>query len=104
MSFGVEKKKLEILLSRSCAVSQFTNENLETINSIFNDYAQIVRKLYARNPNIFANIHKYGLAEIKDHKRLVYKTPDQENFDNYKNYLEDSIAGSLTYINDFLHL
>jgi len=103
MSFGIEKKKLEALLARSYAISPVNSESIEMMNSILDDYIQIVKKLNAKTPNIFANIYRYGLAELKGHKLLAYELPDKENLANYKNNLEDSIAGSLSYINDFLH-
>jgi len=104
MIFGLEKKKLQNLHLKAEGLYEFDNENLEILISIVKDYTQIVKKLHSKEPNIFGNIHKYGLAELKNHKEIIRSHPSQENFTNFKNQVQSSIDDSLQYMQDYLHV
>ena len=104
MIFGLEKRKLQNLHVKSDALHEFDNENLDTLISIVKDYTQIVKKLHNKEPNIFGNIHKYGLAELKNHKDIIRSHASQENFTNFKNQVKSSIEDSLQYMQDYLHV
>lgn len=104
MIFGLEKKKLERLKNRIAELSELNEKTLTQLNEIFKEYVQIVKKLHSKEPNIFANIHRYGLAELKSHKDYIRKNADQENFDGFKYAIESSIDDSLLYMKDYLHV
>jgi len=104
MIFGLEKKKLQNLYAKSEELSNFDIESVDTLNSIFKDYTQIVKKLHSKEPNIFGNIHKYGLAELKSHKEIIKTNANQENFLNFKNQVQSSMEDSLQYMQDYLHV
>lgn len=104
MIFGLEKKKLERLSSRIAELAELNDESLIQLNEIFKEYVQIVKKLHGKEPNIFANIHRYGLAELKGYKEDFRKNADQQNFDGFKNAIESSIDDSLAYMTDYLHV
>lgn len=104
MIFGLEKKKLQNLYVKSEGLHEFDNESLELLISIFKEYTQIVKKLHSKEPNIFGNIHKYGLAELKSHKEIIKSHASQENFTNFKKQVQSSMEDSLQYMQDYLHV
>jgi len=104
MIFGLEKKKLQNLHKQSRQLSQYDNESLDTLITLFRTYTQIVKKLHSKEPNIFGNIHKYGLAELKTHKEIIKVHANQETFTQFTNQLQSSIEDSLQYMEDYLHV
>lgn len=104
MIFGLEKKKLQNLHTKLEELNHFDNENLEALNILFKEYTQIVKKLHSKEPNIFGNIHKYGLAELKTHKEINKVHGNQENFMQFRNQVQSSLEDSLQYMQDYLHV
>jgi hypothetical protein len=104
MIFGLEKKKLQNLRAQSEELSNFDSENLDTLIALFKTYTQVLKKLHSKEPNIFGNIHKYGLAELKSHKEIIKVHGNQENFNNFRNQIQSAIEDSLQYMEDYLHV
>lgn len=104
MVLGLEKKKLERLYIKSTELTDFDEDNTAQLNEIYKDYVIIIKKLHSKEPNIFANIHKYGIAEMKIHKESIRRNANQENFDNFKHSIEGSMEDSMEYIKDYLHV
>lgn len=101
---GLEKKKLEKLYNRTISLSPEKDESLDHINDIYKEYVQIIKKLHAKEPNIFANLHKYGLAELKVHKEDIRKNANQQIFEEFKSAIESAIEDALVYMKDYLHV
>lgn len=104
MIFGIEKKKLERLHNRIVELSELDEESLIQLDEIFRQYVQILKKLHGKEANIFANIHRYGLAELKSHKENIRKNADQENFNAFRSAIESSLEDSLDYMKDYLYV
>jgi hypothetical protein len=104
MVFGVEKKKLEKLYSRLLELSTFSDESSIELHDIYKYYVLVIKKLHSKEANIFANIHKYGIAQMKKHKEQIKKDPDQESFDAFREYIRESMEDALDYMKDYLHV
>jgi hypothetical protein len=104
MIFGLEKKKLLNLYAKSEELHYVDTESIDALYLIFKEYTQIVKKLHSKEPNIFGNIHKYGLAELKRHKEMVKTDGKYETFSNFKAQIESSMEDSLQYMQDYLHV
>lgn len=104
MIFGVEKRKLEKLHEQVSVLSFSGEESQGLLITIFKDYVQVIKKLHSREPNIFGNIHKYGIKEMKKHKEMIRKESNQQNFDSFVSYMQISMEDCLDYMRDYLHL
>jgi len=101
-----EKKKLVIILSKSKEIESFDEASFERTNSLFKEYAAIIRKLYWKEPNIFGNFYKYDLVEIKSRLKvtneIIYIDAQHDNFFSYKAQLEQSIGSAIEYITHYV--
>lgn len=104
MMFGVEKKKLEKLQSGLLELTDFNDHNHTELQEIHKFYVQIIKKLHSKEANIFANIHKYGIAEMKKHKEQLRMDGNQENFDAFKNFMAGNMEDALGYLTEYLHV
>jgi hypothetical protein len=104
MVFGAEKKKLEKLYIRLQELYEFSDESNLELHDIFKYYVQTIKKLHSKEANIFANIHKYGIAQMKKHKEQLKKEPTQESFNAFKEYMNESMEVALEYMKEYLHV
>jgi hypothetical protein len=105
MIFNKEKVKLTNLSASIADVHLFNEENLLIVHNSFIEYAKIIRNLYKLNPNVFANLYKYDLAEIRNHKKIIKEDFSDENqkknFLNYKNSILHAVSSAREYIVDY---
>lgn len=106
MKFLKEKKKLEDLSKTTAAVDQYTDENFALLSDIYRDYSATITDLYKKEPNVFGNFRNYSVPEIKNHKRSITKidSPEikEENFQLFKESLDQSIESTIEYIESYI--
>lgn len=106
MKFVQEKKKLESLSKTTVGVDDFNAENFELLSDVYRDYSAIVTDLCKKEPNVFGNFRNYNVPEIKGHKRSIDKIDSmeikKENFNLFKESLDESIGSTIEYIDDFV--
>lgn len=71
MSFNKEKTKLANILKEIAQVENYNDENWIKITEIATLYSSILNSLYKKKPNVFGNLYKYNIAEIKYNKKMV---------------------------------
>jgi hypothetical protein len=105
MKFVQEKKKLESLSQTSTAVEHFNQENFAVLSDVYRDYSAIITDLCKKEPNVFGNFRNYSVPEIKAHKRSIDKIDSieikKENFNLFKESLDQSIESTIEYIVDY---
>ena len=105
MSFNKEKEKLKELLS-SLSVDLYNEPEMEILNEGYKEYSTIIKVLYKKQPNIFGNLHKYDLPEIKNNKRYTKESYSEEarqkNFIVYRDSITHAVERTIEYITDYL--
>ena len=106
MKFVQEKKKLETLSKTTTAVEHYNDENFELLSDVYRDYSAIITDLYKKEPNVFGNFRNYSIPEIKSHKKSIDKIDSieikKENFNLFKESLDQSIESTIEYIVDYV--
>lgn len=106
MKFIQEKKKLESLSKTTTSVEHFNAENFELLSDVYRDYSAIITDLCKKEPNVFGNFRNYSVPEIKNHKKSVDKIDSieikKENFNLFKESLDQSIESTIEYIVDYV--
>ncbi|MDO7744424.1 MAG: hypothetical protein MUP99_11640 [Pedobacter sp.] len=106
MSLGKEKARLEKILVTIAPVEVYNEQNAEIVNEVNLEFAIVLRLLYKRHPNIFGNLFKYDLSEIKSNKKFTKDSfsdeARQNNFVVYKDSIVYATEKALEYINDYL--
>ena len=106
MTFVKEKARLEKLMVPILAVEKYSDTNFETLNESYRTYAEIIRILYLKQPNVFGNLCKYELKEIKERKKNMKESPSGSAMDQhllaYKNAVVYAIERTLDYIADYI--
>ena len=106
MKFVQEKKKLESLSETTTAVDRFNDENNVLLSDVYRNYSAIITELCKKEPNVFGNFRNYSVPEIKAHKRSIDKIDSieikKENFNLFRESLDQSIGSTIEYITDFV--
>lgn len=106
MSFGKERNKLEELSRLVSVVEVYNEENLEVLNEGYLEYSKLIKVLYKKQPNVFANLHKYELGEIKANKKFTKESfsdhARQENFIAYRDSIMNAVERTVEYIHEYL--
>jgi len=104
--FEREKKSLQALHLIAQDKKRYSAEDIETMAGVYRDYAAILTKLFKNQPNVFGNLRKYNLDEIKNHKRNIAKvesqTEKEQHFDLYQESIEHTIESTISYIEDYV--
>ena len=106
MTFVREKTRLEKLMAPILAIDRYSDTNFEILNESYRTYAEIIRFLYLKQPNVFGNLCKYELREIKERKRNTKESPSETAMEQslmaYKNAIVHAIERTLDYIADYI--
>lgn len=105
MVFNKEKNKLDNLLATLGDIRDFNEPNLAVMNDGFAEYTKVIRALYKVKPNVFANLHNYDLAEIRNYKKRLTEDYEDETqhdyFLEYKESILNAIDSATEYITDY---
>jgi len=108
MASNKEKIKLNKVLDLLADVHSFNEPNLLIVTEAFEEYNKIIRVLHKQNPNVFANLYKHDLAEIRGHKRNVKEDfadeAQQAHFQSYRDALINASESAIEYITDYTQL
>jgi len=108
MASSKEKIKLTRILSSLSEIDSFNEANLLIVNEGFIEYTKVIRVLFKNNPNVFANLYNYDLAEIRSYKKNVTEDFADEaqkvHFEAYKDALHHAIESAIEYITDYILL
>ena len=106
MSFTKEKTKLTNILKEVAEIDNYNEESWIKITELATLYSSILNGLYKKKPNVFGNLYKYNIAEIKYNKKMVKEsfsdTARQTNFIVYKDSIVESIDSAIEYIVDYI--
>lgn len=106
MSFNKEKEKLKELLLSASNVDAYDEPQMEALNTTYREYATILKLLYKKQPNVFGNLHKYELSEIKSNKRFIKDSFSEEarqnNFIVFRDSIAHAVERTIEYITDYL--
>ena len=106
MTFVKEKTKLEKLKVPVLAIQKYSDTNFDLLNESYRTYAEIIRFLYLKQPNVFGNLCKYELREIKERKKNTKESPNgpamEQSLLAYKNAVVHAIERTLDYIADYI--
>lgn len=106
MSFNKEKERLKELLTASLSVDVYNESTLEVLNECYKEYSTIIKSLVKKQPNIFGNLNKYDLSDIKNNKRYTKESFSDEarekNFIVYKDSIVHAVERTIEYITDYL--
>lgn len=106
MIFAKEKTRLEKLMAPVLGIEEYSDTNLEILNESYRSYAEIIRILYLKQPNVFGNLYKYELREIKERKKHTKESPSgqamKQNLLAYKDAIVHAIERTITYIADYI--
>lgn len=106
MSFTKEKTKLAVLLAEVSAVAQYSEDNWLKLNEVTTQYSSVLNALYKKKPNVFGNLYKYNIPEIKYNKKIVKQSfsgeAQETNFTVYKESIAESIDSAMDYIDNYI--
>ena len=103
-----EKNKLNALLVSVAYkdIETYNDQHMDTLNEHYREYSSIISVLYNKHPNVFGNLYKHQLREIKDNKMSIKKSLSdhsrQENFTAYKQSIREAVEVTVEYMNEYI--
>jgi len=104
--FEKEKKNLLGLLQTAKGYESYNEQDFELISDVYREFSLIIGKLFKAKPNVFGNLRKYSLAEIKSHRRSIDKvglmSVKEENYQLFYESLVQTIESTIEYIENYV--
>lgn len=95
MGYAKERGKLEKLLLNIADITIYNEKNLAILNDCHDKFSHTIRILKNKAPDIFSDLYKIELQEVKESKKLVKESVSDEirqsNFISYKNAIINAL-------------
>jgi hypothetical protein len=99
MGYAKERGKLEKILTRLVGVNIYNEKSLAVLHDSHEKYSHTVRILKNKEPEIFTDLYKNELQEVKDGKKAIKEDDSiedrQNNFLAYKDAVTRAIEKTI---------
>jgi hypothetical protein len=95
MGYAKERGKLEKLITRLVGVNIYNEKSLAVLQDCHEKYSHTVRILKNKEPEIFTDLYKNELQEVKDSKKAVKEDDSIEDRQNNFLAYKDTITKAL---------
>jgi len=104
MGYAKERGKLEKLLTKLVGVNIYNEKGLVALNDCHENYSHTVRILKNKEPELFTELYKKELQEVKDAKKTINPEDaieDRQNkFNAYKDVIVNAIEKTIAKTNE----
>jgi len=95
MGYAKERGKLEKLLTKIVGINIYEEKSLATLTDSHEKYSHTVRILKNKEPEIFGDLYKNELQEVKNSKTALKESDSDEARQNNFIVYKDSIVNAL---------
>lgn len=100
MGYAKERGKLEKLLTKIVGVEAYSEKGLAVLSDGHENYSHVIRILKNKEPDLFMDLYKNELEDIKAGKKLVKESEAdearQEHFVTYKNAIVNAMQKTIS--------
>nr|WP_121272856.1 hypothetical protein [Pedobacter schmidteae] len=99
MGYAKERGKLEKLSAKVAALTVYGDKSSAVITDIYEQYSHTVRILKNKNPDTFMGLYENELQEVKEAKRSLKESENEEmrqsNFIKYRDVLANALEKTI---------
>lgn len=99
MGYAKERGKLEKLSTKVVALTVYDDKSLTVITDVYEQYSHTVRILKNKNPDTFMSLYENELQEVKEAKRSLKESENEEahqsNFVKYRDALANALEKTI---------